>query len=89
MVRQSLIPAKHVLGITIIVRTVRKIACDMGSLNCSVPLSFVNVTAPSTWFPHAVMVSSVLMIVYLALALPKVCIAPTVGLADLLHTRRT
>jgi hypothetical protein len=45
------------------VRTARNIAWLISSLNCSVPLSLVRATAPSTWFPHAVIVSSVLIIV--------------------------
>jgi hypothetical protein len=53
---------------TIIVRTARNIAWLISLSNCSVPRSFVNATAPSTWFPHAVIVSSVLIIVYVWLA---------------------
>jgi hypothetical protein len=54
------------MGRTIMVRTARNIAWLISSLNCSVPLNFVRATAPSTWFPHAVIVSSVLMIVYVS-----------------------
>jgi len=56
---------------TIIVRTARKMAWDMGSRNCSVPRSCVRATAPSTWLPHAVIVSSVDMMVYVACMSPR------------------
>lgn len=64
------VPGKSSMGldrwtheVIIIVRTARKMECDMGLVNCAVPRSLVRATAPSTWLPQAVMESSVDIIV--------------------------